>query len=181
MIIFTSILFIGGFFGLKNQEFLINYFNNLNNNIKLIIAGVDYDKNYYNFCKKIKQNNNQIKIFKNPTDEKLKELYNKSKFYISPSLFEGFSITPLEALSANCKIILSDIQAHKEIYGNKIHYFKTKNLTSLKRVFDKSKSNNYKNICNDLYNKKLKYEFSEKNFINKIIMSFDNYFKNHVL
>lgn len=176
-----SILFVGGFFGLKNHDFLINHFNNLNNNFKLFIAGVDYDKDYYNFCKKITQDNNRIKIFKNPTDEKLKELYNKSKFYISPSLFEGFSITPLEALSANCKIILSDIEAHKEIYGNQINYFKTSNLISLKRVFDMSKSNEYKKKCADLYNKKLKHEFSEKNFINKIIISFDNYFKNYVL
>ena len=65
----------------------------------------------------------------------MRKLLNQSKFYISPSLFEGFSITPLEALSANCRIILSDIEAHKEIYGNQINYFKTNKLNSLKSVF----------------------------------------------
>ncbi len=175
-----SVLFIGGFFGLKNQKFLIDFFNKFESDFKLFLAGVDYDKNYYNYCKNLSKNNYNIKIYTNPTDNILRKLLNQSKFYISPSLFEGFSITPLEALSANCRIILSDIEAHKEIYGNQINYFKTNKLNSLKSVFDKSKSNIYKKKCSNLY-KKLKYEYSEKNFINKIIMSFDNYFKKNVL
>ena len=44
------------------------------------------------------------------------------KAFVFPSLYEGFGIPPLEALSLGAKVIVSDIQVHKEIYGSTVYY-----------------------------------------------------------
>lgn len=52
-------------------------------------------------------------------DEELASLYNHCKAFIFPSLYEGFGIPPLEALQMGCrKLILSDIEVLKEVYGD---------------------------------------------------------------
>ena len=172
----NSVLFIGGFFGLKNQKYLIDFFLKYEKKYKLYLAGVDYDKKYYNLCEELSKHSDRIILIKSPSDAKLRELYNKSKIYISPSFFEGFSMTPMEALSANSSIVLSNIKTHKEIYGKKFLYFNPKKKYSLKKVFNKSKMQSYNKICRNFYLNNLKNEYSEKNFVRKVISSFNDYF-----
>lgn len=46
------------------------------------------------------------------------KLFKKSEYYVSLSLYEGCPLNILEALSAGCKVVASDIPAHREIYNN---------------------------------------------------------------
>lgn len=58
------------------------------------------------------------------TDEELVGLYKNCACFIFPSLYEGFGIPPLEAITAGCKkILLSDIPVLKEVYGDVANYF----------------------------------------------------------
>lgn len=49
-------------------------------------------------------------------DEQLKELYAKARFLVQPSLYEGFGMPPLEAMTVGTPALISDIPVFKEIY-----------------------------------------------------------------
>jgi glycosyltransferase involved in cell wall biosynthesis len=55
-------------------------------------------------------------------DSKVKALMEKCKAFILPSYYEGFGLTPLEALSCGVPIIISNSASLPEIYGNTAHY-----------------------------------------------------------
>jgi glycosyltransferase involved in cell wall biosynthesis len=55
-------------------------------------------------------------------DRKVKALMEKCKAFILPSYYEGFGLTPLEALSCGAKIIVARAASLPEIYGNTAHY-----------------------------------------------------------
>ena len=55
-------------------------------------------------------------------DGKVKALFERCKAFIHPSYYEGFGLTPLEALSCGANIIISNAASLPEIYGNTAHY-----------------------------------------------------------
>ena len=73
------------------------------------------------------------------SSRKMKELYGHASIFISASYFESFGMTVLEAMSAGCYPIVSDIEAHREVVKReclfKIHeYEELKNLLGKKLV-----------------------------------------------
>jgi len=55
-------------------------------------------------------------------DSKVKALMTRCKAFILPSYYEGFGLTPLEALSCGAQIIIARAASLPEIYGNTAHY-----------------------------------------------------------
>jgi len=55
-------------------------------------------------------------------DSKVKALMERCKAFILPSYYEGFGLTPLEALSCGAQIIVAKAASLPEIYGNTAHY-----------------------------------------------------------
>jgi glycosyltransferase involved in cell wall biosynthesis len=55
-------------------------------------------------------------------DEKVKALMMACKAFILPSYYEGFGLTPLEALACGAGIIVAKAASLPEIYGNTAHY-----------------------------------------------------------
>jgi glycosyltransferase involved in cell wall biosynthesis len=55
-------------------------------------------------------------------DSKVKALMTRCKAFILPSYYEGFGLTPLEALSCGAQIIIAQAASLPEIYGNTAHY-----------------------------------------------------------
>jgi glycosyltransferase involved in cell wall biosynthesis len=55
-------------------------------------------------------------------DPKVKALMEKCKAFILPSYYEGFGLTPLEALSCGAQIIVARATSLPEIYGKTAHY-----------------------------------------------------------
>jgi len=55
-------------------------------------------------------------------DGKVKALMERCKAFIHPSYYEGFGLTPLEALSCGAKIIIAKAASLPEVYGNTAHY-----------------------------------------------------------
>jgi glycosyltransferase involved in cell wall biosynthesis len=52
------------------------------------------------------------------SDLQLQSLYKYADFYIHPSLFEGFGLTILEAMAAECAVITSNLSSLPEVAGN---------------------------------------------------------------
>jgi glycosyltransferase involved in cell wall biosynthesis len=55
-------------------------------------------------------------------DSKVKALMTQCKAFILPSYYEGFGLTPLEALSCGAQIIVAKAASLPEIYGSTAHY-----------------------------------------------------------
>jgi glycosyltransferase involved in cell wall biosynthesis len=55
-------------------------------------------------------------------DSKVKALMEHCKAFILPSYYEGFGLTPLEALSCGAQVIVAKAASLPEIYGNTAHY-----------------------------------------------------------
>lgn len=56
------------------------------------------------------------------SDQELNVLYAGSKFFVCPSYFEGFGLTPLEAIKSGAKVLSSDVTALPEILSDCVWY-----------------------------------------------------------
>ena len=68
-------------------------------------------------------------------DDKWLEI-RKSKFMIFPSSFEGFGMPPAESLMCGKPCICSDIPIFREVYKDKVEYFKEHNLNELTKKIE---------------------------------------------
>ncbi len=74
----------------------------------------------------------QVKFTGRITDSQLRDLYRSSRILVQPSLYEGFGMPPLEALSLGTKVVLSDIPVFREIYQDyPVTFFETENPIDL--------------------------------------------------
>jgi len=55
-------------------------------------------------------------------DSKVKALMEHCKAFVLPSYYEGFGLTPLEALSCGAQVIVAKAASLPEIYGSTAHY-----------------------------------------------------------
>ena len=79
------------------------------------------------------------------SDKELLSYLKNADLLVQPSLYEGFGIPPLEAMSLGTPALISDIPVFKEIYESfPVTYFKTEDSDDLciKLI------NMYKNIDN---------------------------------
>lgn len=56
------------------------------------------------------------------SDEEAKVLMKNCKAFLFPTLYEGFGIPPLEAISLGAKAVVSDIPCLREVYGDSVWY-----------------------------------------------------------
>lgn len=108
-----NILFFSNFFKEKGMFILLDVFKNLlnkHNNIKLIIAGQDFDYNKQKIEKFISDNNlsDKITIKTNVFDDDKNKLYSESDIFVFPSYFyETSSLVIMEAMQFGLPIVAS--------------------------------------------------------------------------
>ena len=56
------------------------------------------------------------------TDAQARALMKYCRAFIFPSFYEGFGIPPMEALCMGAKVVVSDIECLREIYGDGVYY-----------------------------------------------------------
>ncbi len=97
------------------------------------------------------------------TDAQTVSLRKNAELYVFPSLKEGFSLTPLEAMALNLPTVISDIPCHKEIYGDSTYYFDPTNSEDIASKLNDVLSN--PQLKHDLVNRGLeqvkKYSWSK--------------------
>ncbi len=60
----------------------------------------------------------RLEVFEHPTDAHLAKLYRSSIALVYPSLYEGFGIPPLEAMSCGTPVVASDSSSVPEVVGD---------------------------------------------------------------
>ena len=71
------------------------------------------------------------------TDEVLAQLYSQAIAFIFPSLYEGFGIPILEAMSCGCPCLLSDRSSMPEVAGEAALYFNPDDVDDMRSVIVK--------------------------------------------
>jgi|WetSurMetagenome_2_1015567.scaffolds.fasta_scaffold08467_3 glycosyltransferase involved in cell wall biosynthesis len=59
-----------------------------------------------------------IEYHENPSQQKIRALYNSSSIFIAPSLSEGWGLTTCEAMMCGCAVVATDIPGHGEFLVN---------------------------------------------------------------
>ncbi len=120
------LLFVGNRRNHKNLSLLIRAFAIIKEKIPhyVVIAG-GKEKEIDEVDLLVKSLNLQERVihFIKPSDEVIMSLYKFADLFVFPSLFEGFGLPPLEAVSLGCPVILSDIPILREIFGEAGFYF----------------------------------------------------------
>ncbi len=119
-------LFVGNVYPHKNTDKMIKAFKKISEkkDIEMVFIG---NEDY--FYKRLKNDlsgliqKGKIIIDYGSSDKKLSAYYRNAICLIRPSLMEGFSLPPLEAMACDCLVLGSDIPVHKEIFGESIIYF----------------------------------------------------------
>jgi glycosyltransferase involved in cell wall biosynthesis len=120
------LLFVGNRKKHKNLSLLVKAFAIIKEKIPhyLVIAGgKDKEKDEVDVLVEKLNIKERIIQFIKPSDEVIICLYKFADLFVFPSLFEGFGLPPLEAVSLGCPVILSDIPILREIFGEAGFYF----------------------------------------------------------
>lgn len=72
------------------------------------------------------------------SDVEVRCLYQLAGLFVFPSYYEGFGIPVLEAMAANCPMVLSDIPVFREITQNRVRYFKHGDVPELVEAIQQS-------------------------------------------
>jgi glycosyltransferase involved in cell wall biosynthesis len=75
---------------------------------------------------------NRIHITGFIDEDDLPSIYSKAKIFVFPSLYEGFGIPPLEAMSVGTQVVSSDAGSLPEILKDKAFFFQSNDIVSLK-------------------------------------------------
>lgn len=130
------ILSVSQFYRLKNYDRLISAFINAKDggkvgNLNLIIVGTIQERDFYDELINLTRSRNDIYFFHDIKDEELNYLYYKCIAYCFYSLFEGYSLTPAEALLHKKHIAISDIATHREVYTSNAIYADPLSINSI--------------------------------------------------
>lgn len=120
----------------KNQQTILNAFKiycNAGGKKKLVFVGTFSSESEAGRVFNILPNNVREKIiFKTRiSNSELGMLYQNASCFISASLFEGFGMPVVEAMSFGLPVLLSDIPPHREVSLNKGEFFEPTDVGGL--------------------------------------------------
>lgn len=115
---FKYFLAISDFSGRKNIYRTITAFEQIAEQIKdhKLVVVVSTEKTAGIIKKHLKNKKiKNVKLVVNPSDTGLAQLYSGATAFIFPSLYEGFGLPVIEAMSCECPVVTSNLGAMKEV------------------------------------------------------------------
>ena len=116
------VLTVSQFYRLKNFDGLIRgliaYRTEFSDpGMELVIVGTVREREYYSEICKLAEKAGGVHILSDISEGELAFLLARCTVFANVSLFEGFSLTPAEALLAGRQAVVSEIPVHREVYG----------------------------------------------------------------
>lgn len=153
--------------------------NNIFSEYKLVIVGKKgwFYEDIFNQVKKINLEN-KIIFTGYAADEDMPYLYNGAACFIYPSLYEGFGLPVIEAMSCGCPVITSNTSSLPEVGGNAALYIDPYDIdeisAAIKRILSDEK------LRDEMKSRGLKQSdnFSWEKSTQKLLNTFDIIYNN---
>jgi len=134
------ILYVGPRGWYKNFSRLIQAYassSSLNSNFNLLcMGGNDFTPDELQLIHKLGVNENKI-IHTSGDDRELAQLYSQASAFVYPSLYEGFGIPILEAMSLGCPVVCSNTSSFPEVALNAAEFFDPYDIESIANALEK--------------------------------------------
>ncbi|MFA5994721.1 MAG: glycosyltransferase family 1 protein [Parcubacteria group bacterium] len=138
-IIKPYLIYVGNAYPHKNLDRLVRSFNLVvggKKDLQLLLIGKnDY---FYERLRRLvlSEKIKNILFLSDITDYELDILFHNSLANVFPSLYEGFGLPPLEAMSKGVPVISSDHPCMREILGESAYFFDGKNISSIAQAMN---------------------------------------------
>jgi glycosyltransferase involved in cell wall biosynthesis len=129
------VLYLGRFSPEKNCHLLIDAFENVSTEMKLVLAGGSSHSDAYVDGLR-RHESEQIRLLPWVSGEDLNELLSNAALFVLPSDLEGLSLALLEAMAAGVCTLTSDIPENQEAVSGSGFTFKRGDQSDLTRVLD---------------------------------------------
>lgn len=130
------ILFVARLVPEKGCHFLLEAYESLNPDMKLIVAGGSSHSDDY-VAELQKHASDKIIFTGYVFGDELHELYSNAYCYVHPSTIEGLPVTLLEAVAYGNCVIASDIPANTEVVEDTGVIFESQNIDGLREALKK--------------------------------------------
>lgn len=156
----SYILYLARIVPEKGLHYLIDAYEQIETDKKLVIAGGASDtEEYYDKIKNKVKDNPNIIMTGFVYNEELDELFSNCYLYCLPSDLEGMPISVMEAMSYGRECLVSDIPENLQVVGAHATTFKKSNVENLKEKLilclkseDKRKDEKIRNYILEKYN-----------------------------
>lgn len=113
------ILFVGAIEPKKNIGRLIDAYSSIDTDLPLVIAG----KKAWLWESEIRGKKlRNVRMLEYVPTVELPSLYSEARCFVFPSLYEGFGLPPLEAMTCGCPVITSNVSSIPEVCGDAALY-----------------------------------------------------------
>lgn len=130
----SYILFLARIVPEKGAHYLIDAFQKIETDKKLVIAGgSSHSSEYYEELKERAKGNPNIIFTDFVGGQVLEELFSNAYCFVLPSDVEGMAIGLLEAMSYGNCCLISDIKENTEVVGEYAEHFEHSNVESLRK------------------------------------------------
>ncbi len=100
---------------------------------EVIIAGGDFARVFQTRTHSLPENARRVGYLR---DSELRALYQRAAGFIFPSLYEGFGLPPLEAMTCGCPVLCSNASSLPEVGGDAVRYFNPEDAGELARQME---------------------------------------------
>lgn len=137
------VLYVGNAYPHKNLKRLIDAFRQAklrwSNSYQLVLAGKE--SSCYNKLKSHIGVDPNVVVTGYVTDSELSSLYKNATLYAFPSLYEGFGLPPLEAMTHNVPVVASSASCLPEVLGEAALYFDPEDIGDIAHALDQGVRN----------------------------------------
>ena len=129
------ILFLGRFSPEKNCHLLVNAFERIHTDMKLVFAGGSSHSDSYVEELRLHESP-QIRFLSWVSGSDLEELLSHAALFVLPSELEGLSLALLDAMAAGVCVLTSDIPENREVVDGAAFTFRRGEAADLERMLD---------------------------------------------